>query len=63
MQCASEEVMVHVVPQLVPNHFESVGVRFAHAPSNASCLFGPEIACKVQKEHGISLGRSERFYA
>lgn len=49
VQCAREEMTAHILPQLVPNHFESVGVRFAHAPRNASCLLGPEITCEGQK--------------
>ena len=45
MQCTSEEMAAHVLPQLIPDDFERVGVRFAHASSDASCLFGPEVAC------------------
>lgn len=43
LQCAGEEITADVLPQLVPNDFESVGVRFAHAPSDTSSLFRPEI--------------------
>ena len=58
VQCASEEMPAYVLPQLVPHHFESVGIGFAHAASDASCLFGPEIACEVQTEQKISLSCS-----
>ena len=49
MQCASEEIAAHVLPQLIPDDFETVGVRFTHASSDASCLFGPELACEHRR--------------
>lgn len=44
VQRACEEVTAHFLPQVVPNHVEGIGLRFAHASSDASRLFSPEVA-------------------